>query len=59
MDNRTMQQIDHDAWEEGYGNQYCTGDHNELELEAMREAIRRRDAEEAAKKAEESNNNNK
>ncbi|MBP5526985.1 MAG: hypothetical protein J6X79_00865 [Bacteroidales bacterium] len=50
---KTMQQQDHDAWELGYGNQYNTGDHNNLELEAMREALRRREAEEAAKKVEE------
>lgn len=56
---KTMQQIDHDAWELGYGNQYSTSDHNMLELEAMREALRRREAEEAAKKAAESDNNNK
>ena len=49
-----MQQQDHDAWELGYGNRYNTDDHNKLELEAMREALRRREAEEAAKKAEES-----
>lgn len=43
-DNRTMQQIDHDAWEEGYGHNYNTGESNALELEHMREVIRRREA---------------
>ena len=45
---KTMQQIDHDAWEAGYGNRYSTDDHNNLELEAMREALRRRKATEEA-----------
>ena len=44
-DTRTMQQIDHDAWEEGYGNRYTTNDHNSLELNAMYEALARRNAE--------------
>lgn len=51
-DTRTMQQIDHDAWEEGYGHSYSTDDHNNLELEAMREVLRRREAEKAAKSDE-------
>ncbi|MBO7101257.1 MAG: hypothetical protein J6V98_04470 [Bacteroidales bacterium] len=46
---KTMQQQDHDAWELGYGNKYSTDDHNNLELEAMREALRRRKAEEESK----------
>ena len=50
---KTMQQQDHDAWELGYGNGYSTDGHNNLELEAMREALRRREEAEAAKKAEE------
>lgn len=55
MDNRTMQQIDHDAWEEGYGNNYNTGDSNALELEHMRTVLReRKKAEEAARKQAES-----
>ena len=46
---KTMQQQDHDAWEEGYGHNYSTNDHNQLELDAMREALRRRKAEEESK----------
>ena len=44
---KTMQQIDHDAWEEGYGrnsgevNQEC----NDLTLKAMYQALARRKAE--------------
>ena len=51
-DTRTMQQIDHDAWEEGYGHSYNTADSNAIELENMRQAIRRREAEKAAKSEE-------
>ena len=51
MDNRTMQQIDHDAWEEGYGHNYNTGDSNALELEHMREVLRERKAREEAAKS--------
>ena len=50
---KTMQQIDHDAWEEGYGNRYNTADSNELELENMRAALRRRKEAEEKKAAEE------
>ena len=46
---KTMQQQDHDAWEEGYGGRYNTAESNELELENMRAALRRRkEAEEKA-----------
>ena len=47
---KTMQQQDHDAWELGYGNRYSTDDHNNLELDAMREALRRKAEEEAKSK---------
>ena len=48
---KTMQQQDHDAWEEGYGGRYNTDDHNKLELQAMREALerKRKEQEEKAK----------
>ncbi|MBR6441993.1 MAG: hypothetical protein IKS44_08110 [Bacteroidales bacterium] len=51
---KTMQQIDHDAWEEGYGrnsgevNQEC----NDLTLKAMYEELARRKAEKEGVKEE-------
>ena len=50
---KTMQQQDHDAWEEGYGGRYNTAESNELELENMRAALRRRKEAEEKKAAEE------
>ena len=49
---KTMQQIDHDAWEEGYGRNSgaVNQEINKLELQAMYEALARRKAEEKAKK---------
>lgn len=53
---KTMQQIDHDAWEEGYGVNSTADNlhHNSVELEAMYKALARREAAKkaAAKKAE-------
>ena len=58
MEKKTMQQIDHDAWEEGYGHQYTTNDHNNLELKAMYEALaaRKRKEQEEKEKVEQKNN---
>lgn len=47
---KTMQQQDHDAWEEGFGHSYSTDESNELELAHMREALRRRKEAEQAEK---------
>ena len=53
---KTMQQIDHDAWEEGYGHNYYTDEHNQLELKAMREALAERKRKEQEEKEKQENN---
>ena len=59
---KTMQQIDHDAWEEGYGVNSTENDDrmNKLELKAMYEALaarKRKDQEEKEKQEQEQENN--
>ncbi len=57
---KTMQQIDHDAWEEGYGvNSTANDDYmNKLELKAMYEvlAARKKKEQEEKEKLEQENN---
>ncbi len=53
MEKKSMQQIDHDAWEEGYGHQYTTNDHNNLELKAMYESLAARRSKEEQKEKQE------
>ena len=49
---KTMQQIDHDAWEEGYGVNSTANDDrmNKLELKAMYEALAARKKKEQEEK---------
>ena len=56
-----MQQIDHDAWEEGYGRDSgaVNQEHIKLELQAMYEALARRQVEEKAQEKSDLSTNNK